>query len=555
MIRCTSRILLLPCFAFVFGCGSSPRVEEPSAVIETGYVSCRASPDCPGASAQCINDADATHCIELPAECAGTLSCACLAATACGGLSCQDEPNGVSCVVPEPDLSPPDDVATGEHDAAPEPVEGYCVSSADQTIIAAGVDREVFDCAIECGPDTPVCLRKCVATATGLTANCSICFAAETECARANCLADCVAGPFGPECAECRAAACGAELEHCAYGNSAGTDGLNGADETDGGDGVDSSVDGTNELVDGCPVSPPAGYCDVGSTCHLGQCCTCSGKDCGAGVDNALSVLSPALNAALDVSIPKGELNLLLAVRDGDVSQKVVLATGSLEPGTSCDSSFDSCLWQVDLGSWGPDCELQMQMSDAVLEGDSLTAGGSGSQLRFSIPLLTSSLDLRVLGARLNAVVIQSEGTIGHVSGLITGGMPKVELDEGLDSLDDDALPIDRLAVKQVLNTTTKPDLDLLDASGMPGTDGIDESYSLTLRFHALPGDLATLASAPMTPEAGQCLGSDATELLGPGFRVTDLSFGVSGQPGDGADLDGVCVPANLPGPSSPSDP
>lgn len=108
----------------------------------------------------------------------------------------------------EPDTSTPD---TAQPDTTPT---GACTNAADLAIIQAA-NPDPADVAGQCGlaclgdGDPRACSADCVAngkgniTGTGLTADCSGCYADTIKCAIDNCVAVCL-NPDSQECASCR---------------------------------------------------------------------------------------------------------------------------------------------------------------------------------------------------------------------------------------------------------------------------------------------------------------------------------------------------------------
>jgi len=127
--------LLLVSLPFIFAaCGSSSSGDSPNAVIETGYLSCKSSPDCPGSAVQCVDDVGANSCVELPAACA-SVTCACLAEAVCGELECQEEAGAVTCAAPSSDGG---DTLTDTVEIDEEVSEVVCPAVADKCPAGCG---------------------------------------------------------------------------------------------------------------------------------------------------------------------------------------------------------------------------------------------------------------------------------------------------------------------------------------------------------------------------------------------------------------------------------
>ena len=108
-------------------------------------------------------------------------------------------------------------VDTGPVDTGPsaDVAAGACTNPADKTIMDSGV---VADKAQSCGLQNMGNAAKaadCVKTSTGLSADCSQCFAGIFSCTMTNCIADCMGGA-GPKCTACMdAKGCNAAFTTC----------------------------------------------------------------------------------------------------------------------------------------------------------------------------------------------------------------------------------------------------------------------------------------------------------------------------------------------------
>jgi hypothetical protein len=122
---------------------------------------------------------------------------------------------------PDPVEDPtPDTVEDLTPDTAPDTVEDVtdggeivmptdaCTNTEDRAIIEGGevdVQGEATTCGIRCLTDSdPVgCSAPCVSEATGLSLECSTCYAFMISCTMEHCLSDCMADPGGETCVTC----------------------------------------------------------------------------------------------------------------------------------------------------------------------------------------------------------------------------------------------------------------------------------------------------------------------------------------------------------------
>ena len=94
---------------------------------------------------------------------------------------------------------------------------GACTNEADLAIICgAGFSEEVAACGTDNLTGGAEAIAMCVADDIGLSAECSACFGATTQCTIDNCLTDCATDPLGDACATCRAENCDPAFNACA---------------------------------------------------------------------------------------------------------------------------------------------------------------------------------------------------------------------------------------------------------------------------------------------------------------------------------------------------
>ena len=104
-----------------------------------------------------------------------------------------------------PDVTP-DETPDVTPDETPT---GACTGDADLAIIGGGVidpNAEATTCGLGClADDDPVaCSTTCVVAETGLSTECSGCYAATVGCSIDNCLTECAADPSSEACETCQ---------------------------------------------------------------------------------------------------------------------------------------------------------------------------------------------------------------------------------------------------------------------------------------------------------------------------------------------------------------
>jgi hypothetical protein len=143
-----------------------------------------------------------------------------------------------------------------------------------------------------------------------------------------------------------------------------------------------------------------------------------------------------------------------------------------------------------------------------------LTAGGADGIFQLSIPVTADiELALIITRAQIEAeVTVDGDGNITSIKGILGGAVPKKALEQAIDNLDDDALPIPKDAIKNILDTAVQTDIDGLDADGNPGTDGIKESASVAIKFEGIPAIIAGVVDVGGETTEGETTEGETTE-------------------------------------------
>ena len=167
---------------------------------------------------------------------------------------------------------------------------------------------------------------------------------------------------------------------------------------------------------------------------------TCSPVDCEAGIDNSLSVLASILNPALKTSIDSGQNAPLVEFKNsGDNSAPFDIAVYNGIPDPNgpfgCNVLAEVCEYLILPGSLKPDCKATLNVTDATLEGNTLTAGGAGTVLVMGLPLAPGEIQyIYIVGGRIEGQVTFAEDgvTIASMQGIVAGAVPKVALMESI---------------------------------------------------------------------------------------------------------------------------
>ncbi|MCC6624430.1 MAG: hypothetical protein IT385_24480 [Deltaproteobacteria bacterium] len=214
---------------------------------------------------------------------------------------------------------------------------------------------------------------------------------------------------------------------------------------------------------------------------------TCAPEgNCAGGVDNALSVLAGIMNPGVSDSIEGGVVKWIVDLRDAKLDGSAfafkVYDSGLAPDSAGCDYQTATCSYDIAQLSFGPDCEPYFILRNAKVEGDTLTAGGTGDLINMVLPLANGSLlGVTIAVARAEATITtDGQGNITGMNGIIAGAIPKSQLMQAVQELDPDALPIDKEDALQLLDLIVTNDIDL-------DGDGLDEAASVGMRIRTIP--------------------------------------------------------------------
>lgn len=152
-------------------------------------------------------------------------------------ISCSDDDDNGKTDTGAPDMIVQQDGASAEdtgpaadtgpaEDTGPAadtgPAEGACTNAEDGPLLDTAEKRDAVaasaqTCGLGClqDADPGACSATCVADDTGLSTECSACYAGIVLCSIQNCLAACSADPTSQECAQCQADNCLEDFYTC----------------------------------------------------------------------------------------------------------------------------------------------------------------------------------------------------------------------------------------------------------------------------------------------------------------------------------------------------
>ena len=210
---------------------------------------------------------DDESCETCPEDCGpcdpGPGTSCCVAADEAAGCSdpdiescvCGEDPFCCDTIWDETCVAEVDQLGCGSCGEVPE---GACTGSSDTTVLdTADIEGELNNLIFGCfmSPDMGACVADGLASATGLSGECSACFGDNFACVFGSCQAQC-STPGSPECDACAAESCTPAFDECS--------GLAGGGGGEGGCG-DGTCEGGEDCA-GCPVD--CGTCpDPGTDC------------------------------------------------------------------------------------------------------------------------------------------------------------------------------------------------------------------------------------------------------------------------------------------------
>ena len=251
------------------------------------------------------------------------------------------------------------------------PAEGACTNPADEAVVGAvDIQAETTTCTLGClsAPDIAQCTADCLATATGLSGECALCYGGSAECGIANCAGECAINQSAPACVSCLQANCIPAFDQCAGVPTATT-------TTTLGQGTTTTTTTTTTL-------PPAGACDnaadeaVDASFDLQAETTTCTIQCLSS-DNRVACVNACLVAATGLSSDcsqcyanSSECGLQNCASECAVNQSSAPCQACLE--ANCIPAFEAC---SGLGDPPPPATC----TNGLLDGDetALDCGGS----------------------------------------------------------------------------------------------------------------------------------------------------------------------------------
>lgn len=216
---------------------------------------------------------------------------------------------------------------------------------------------------------------------------------------------------------------------------------------------------------------------------------TCAPQgNCSGGIDNELGAIASFVNPGLAQSVVNGYLMYVLEFVNFNTSGNFTLnfmdATLA-ETNPTCDYQVAQCQYVPLQESLDPLCNSIVTFDNARIEGTKLTAGGPTYTFALQATLVGgATMMIGITHARIEATAeFNKEGHIQRLTGMIGGGVSKMELMDTVSKLPDYVFPMKKDQVLTLLDTLILNDLDI-------DGDGNGDVVSVNIRFESIPADI-----------------------------------------------------------------
>jgi len=261
----------------------------------------------------------------------------------------------------------------------------------------------------------------------------------------------------------CASGTCSGVLPDCfgslTFGDALRTQTLLVGDDGNPGEGLD---------VDGNPATcqPQGSYPD-------------GRPQCSAGIDNKAALVDEVVNQELPGALTSGSVHLILEFRGfrSGGTPEVFFYQGEKED-PACNHRLPGCAYRVPASAFDGACRPRMTLAPVTRQGDRVRAGGPGSLLPLSMPLVGSTvLSVTLYHAAMDGTLsTDGAGRIVSFQGILAGAMRKADLFAALEQVPDDQLPVPRDQILILLNLLLRPDID---------TDGDGNADAISLGLKA----------------------------------------------------------------------
>ena len=191
---------------------------------------------------------------------------------------------------------------------------------------------------------------------------------------------------------------------------------------------------------------------------------------CSAGIDNKAALVDEVVNQELPGALTSGSVHLLMEFRGfwaGGVPQVFFYNGQKADP--QCNHRQPGCGYTVPGSAFDDECHPLMELAPVTWQGAFLRAGGPGSRIPLSMPVVgTTVLSVTLYHAAMEGQLsFDQQGRVTAFAGILAGAFRKADLFAALEQVPDDQLPLPRDQILVLLNLLLRPDIDT-DGDGAP---------------------------------------------------------------------------------------
>ncbi len=211
---------------------------------------------------------------------------------------------------------------------------------------------------------------------------------------------------------------------------------------------------------------------------------------CSEGIDNSLAELEPIFRDLLQEDLDTLEIVLLADLPGFNTAgDPFGLRVFEGEGMPSCVDDPQSCSFRVQLHSFDPDCEPNVELTGATMSGKVVELGGLDTTIRLPLPIPDQDPLPRVEVHRVHVrMELELDGDrVTSASAILAGATSKQALLDLVPIVPTTSIPVTKEALIDLLDKAFAPDQDL-DGDGEP------ESVSFSLKMTAEPTSISGLA-------------------------------------------------------------
>lgn len=226
---------------------------------------------------------------------------------------------------------------------------------------------------------------------------------------------------------------------------------------------------------------------------------TCSPpSSCQDGLDNTLTFAADIVNPTLEANLTDAESPMIIlaalmnATFDGQPFTTALLYGGRSESNPDCDVQHDVCDYRTGSISFDPLCSPNTALTNAYIENNILTAGGSGYVFPYKLYFINDVMvELVLYNAKVQATLtVLPDNTITHMTGVLGGAVTPEDLATLVNAIPDEAFPGgDKQAILGLIDFMPRD----IDVNG----DGTKDAFSLGLVFETNLGVLEPYITYP----------------------------------------------------------